>query len=165
MADSRISELTAGTPSATDVVPYTDGISTYKSTPANFVKGADREYFEINYIIGNAGTIAITQTGLYPSFRVNRAGTILGAEMYSGTIIGNATVQVFKGNYGTPPVGTAQNIIGGGSSMVMTGGSTYQATTSAWTTQSFESGDVFAPYLSGVGTIACLTISIHCKGI
>ena len=164
MADSRISELTAGTPTATDAIPYTNGTATYKATPADFVKGADREYFEINYIIGNAGTTAISQTGLYPPFRVNRAGTIIGAEMYSGTIVGNATVQVFKGNYGTPPVGTAQNIIGAGSSMTMTGATTYQATTSAWGTKSFASADVFSPYIVGVGTISFLSISIHCKG-
>lgn len=162
MPDLRITGLTLGTPDASAQIPYTDGSTTLKTTPDGIYKAAD--YFEINYIIGNGGTIAVTQTGLFPPFRVNRAGTILGAEMYSGTIAGNATVQVFKGNYGTPPSGTAQNIIGGGSSMAMTGASKYQATTSAWTTQSFGSGDVFAPYVLGIGTISHLTISLHCKG-
>jgi len=163
MPDLRITGLTLGTPATDAQIPYTDGADTLKTTPAGIFKAAD--YFEINYIIGNAGTTAISQTGLFPPFRVNRAGTILGAEMYSGTIAGNATVQVFKGNYDSPPSGTAQNIIGGGSSMVMTGASKYQATTSAWTTKTFGSGDVFAPYLVGAGTIAGLSIVIHCKGI
>jgi hypothetical protein len=168
MANKRITDLTLGTPDANDVFPYSDSTpTTYKTTPDLVVNAGigNRDYFEINYLIGNAGTTAITQTGMYPYFRVNRAGSILGVDMFSGTIAGNATVQVWKGNYGTPPTGTAQNIIGAGSSMTMTGGTKYQATTTAWGTQSFGSGDVFSPYLSGVGTIPFLAIAIHCKGL
>jgi len=37
MADTRISKLTAGTPSTSDVVAYTNGTSTYKSTAENIL--------------------------------------------------------------------------------------------------------------------------------
>ena len=154
MTDSRIFDLTAGTPASTDVIPYTNGTTTYK-VAFNNTKSAimGNEDFVINYIIGNAGTTAITQTGRYPSFSTNVAGSFTGMEMISGTILGNATIDIWKGNYGTPPTGTAQSIIGT-ILPAFTGGSKYQGTIANWGTSTFVVGDYFAINLSGVGTIA-----------
>lgn len=179
MANSRISELTAGTPSATDVIPYTDGLTTYKTSKNALLGGGTvvgqklaiigagttgfiDDDFEMNYIIGNAGTSAISQTGLYPSFRTHRAGVIEAIEIMSGTILGNATVSIWKGNYGTPPVGTAQTIMGavGTEVITFTGGTKAVGTP---TVTAFSKGDYFAPYLNGAGTIPYLTIAIHCR--
>ena len=160
MADTRISNLTQGTPLTADFGVYTDGATTKKfallNTPIDF---------EINYLIGNAGTNAISQTGMYPYFRTNRAGTILGCEIMSGTIAGNATIDIWKGNYGTPPTGTAQSVVGTATKPFFTGGSKFAATVSAWGTQNFASGDVWAINLNGVGTIPFLSVAIHCKGL
>jgi hypothetical protein len=168
MTNKRITDLTLGTPDSNDVIPYSDSVPvTYKATPETIVTAGigNRDYFEINYIIGNAGTTAISQTGMYPYFRVNRAGSILGCELKSGTTLGNATIDIYKGNYGTPPTGTSQSIVGTATKPFFTGGSTFQATTSAWGTQSFGSGDYFAINLNGVGTIPFLSVAIHCKGL
>ena len=159
MADIRISNLTQGTPLTADFGVYTDGATTKKfallNTPIDF---------EINYLIGNAGTTAISQTGMYPYFRVNRAGSISAIEVMSGTILGNATVSIWKGSYGTPPVGTAQTIMGavGTEVITFTGGSKAIGTP---TVTAFGSGAVFAPYLNGAGTIPFLSIMMHCKGL
>ena len=183
MADTRISNLTAGTPTATDEGVYTNGTTTYKfdfSTAKDAVlnpgattgqklavigsgsAGFIDDDFEMNYIIGNAGTTAISQTGLYPAFRTHRAGVIEAIEVMAGTILGNATLSVWKGNYGTPPVGTAQTIMGavGTEVLVFTGGT---KTIGTPTVTAFSKGDYFAPYLNGVGTIPYLTIAIHCR--
>ena len=162
MADSRVYNLTQGTPSATDVGVYTNGTTTYKYA-FNTIKGALQDTFEINFLIGNAGTTAITQTGMYPYFRTNFAGTIEGCEVMSGTILGNATIDIWKGNYGTPPTGTSQSIIGTATKPFYTGGSKFQATTSAWPTTTFSAGDVFAINLNGAGTVPFVSVMIHGK--
>lgn len=163
MADSRIFDLTAGTPASTDKLAYTNGTTTYSSTFAH-AKSAivGNDDFVINYIIGNAGTTAITQTGMYPYFSTNVAGSFTGFEMSSGTILGNATIDIWKGTYGTPPTGTAQSIIGT-TLPAFTGGSKYQGTVANWGTKTFAVGDYFAVNLSGVGTIATLSIVLRCR--
>jgi len=163
MADSRISNLLAGTPAASDVFPYTNGTTTYRVAFGN-AKSAimgTTDNFVMNFIIGNAGTTAISQTGLYPYWSVNMPGSITGFQMLSGTINGNATINIYKGNYGTPPTGTAQSIIG--STLAMTGTSKYQGTTTSWATKTFNAGDVFAVNLNGVGTISNLSLMIFCR--
>lgn len=191
MADTRISNLTAGTPSASDVVAYTNGTTTLKSTMAltvsagagtaqrdailnpvtagqkmaalgNGTAGFIDDDFEISYIIGNAGTTEISETGLYPSFRTHKAGVIEAIEIVAGTIPGNATLSIWKGNYGTPPVGTSQTIMGavGTEVITFTGGTKAVGTP---TVTAFAKGDYFAPYLDGIGTIPYLTIAIHCR--
>lgn len=184
MAGTKISNLTAGTPETTGVFPYSNSVpATYKTTFPNAknailnpgtvtgqklavtaanTAGFIDDDFEMNYIIGNAGTSAISATGLYPSFRTHRAGVIEAIEIMAGTIVGNATVKVFKGNYGTPPIGTAQTILGavGTEVITFTGGTKAVGTP---TTTAFSAGDYFAPYLVGAGTIPYLTIAIHCR--
>ena len=161
--DSRIYDLTAGTPASIDAFPYTNGTTTYKSSFSS-AKSAimGNEDFVINYIIGNAGTAAIEQIGMYPPFSTNVAGSFTGMEMTSGTILGNATIDIWKGNYGTPPTGIAQSIIGA-TLPAFTGGSKYQGTVGNWGTSTFAAGDYFAINLLGMGTIASLSIILRCR--
>jgi len=163
MTDSRIFDLTAGTPVLTDVLPYTNGTTTYKTSFSN-AKSAimgTTDNFVMNFIIGNAGASPITQTGLYPYWAVNVPGTITDFKMVAGTINGNATIDIYKGNYGTPPTGTANSIIG--STLVMAGTNKYQGTIGAWTTTTFSAGDVFAVNLVDMGTISNLSLMIYCR--
>ena len=165
MTDSRIYDLAAGTPASTDKLVYTNGTTTYSTNFSNAksaVMGNDD--FVINYIIGNAGTEPIANIGLYPSFSTNVAGSFTGMEMLSGTILGNATIDIWKGNYGTPPTTSAQSIIGT-TLPAITGGSQYQGTVTNWGTSTFATGDYFAINLSGVGTIASLSIILRCRKV
>lgn len=180
MADTKISNLTAGTPSGTSLIPYSDGAGTtlqgsaslfknavinpgttlgqvFKVTAANTAAMIDDD-FCFSYIISN-GTSAITQTGMYPYFQVNYAGVIQSIDIMSGTTAGNATLSIWKGNYGTPPSGTAFTIMGavGTEVITFTGGSKSQGTPTVTT---FAAGDVFAVNLNGAATISFLTTMI-----
>lgn len=176
----KISNLTAGTPTAAGVIPYSEGGTTLYSTLANMrtgVTGAGTTLgqilavtasgaagfidsdFNFAYLIGNAGTTAITQTGMYPYFEAPYAGAFESMDMFSGTIAGNATIDIWKGNYGTPPTGTSQSICGT-AKPTMTGGTTFtNGSLVSWTT-TFSKGDVFAVNLNGVGTIAFLSVNL-----
>ena len=164
MADSRISQLTLGTIAITDSIPFSTATDTYKATPADIVGITNADKFQINYIIGNAGTTAIETTGMYPYFKVNRAGTITACEIMSGTINGNATIDIWKGDHTTPPIGAGQSIVGTATKPFFTGGSKYQSTALTWETVAFGSGDVFAINLTGVGTIPFLSVMLACRG-
>lgn len=164
MADLRISQLTAGTIAISDSIPFSTATDTYKATPAEVVGITNADKFEINYIIGNAGTIAIETTGMYPYFRTNRAGTVTACTLASGTIAGNATIDIWKGSYATPPTGAGQSIIGTATKPSFAGGTSYQSTALTWETVAFGSGDIFAINLTGVGTIPFLSVMMDCRG-
>lgn len=155
MTDLRISQLTRGTPNTTDVTVYTNGTTTYKAA-FNTIGSALQQTFQANYIISN-GTTAITQTGMYPYFGFSYAGSITAFEMYSGTVAGNATIGIWKGNSTTPPTTSAQLI----AAATMTGGTKYIGTPANWGTNTFSANDIFAINLSGVGTIPWLSLMIR----
>lgn len=157
MTDLRISQLTQGTPNPADVTVYTNGTTTYKAAFNTIRNAVSDQTFQANYIIGNAGTTPITQTGMYPYFGFPYGGSITAFEMYSGTIAGNATVSIWKGNYGTPPTTAAQSI----AAATMTGGTTFAGTPANWGTNTFSANDIFSINLTGVGTIPFLSIIIR----
>ena len=181
MADTRISNLTAGTPSTTDEGVYTNGTTTLKydfSTSRDAVlnpgttvgqvltvtgsgtAGFIDPDFSITYIIGGAGTTALTGTALYPPVGIGYNCTLETVELSSGTIPGVATIDLYKGVYGTPPTTSAQSIIGAGTKPVLTGGTTYQSSI-AWGTATLSKGDWVAPYLGGVGTVASISLILY----
>ena len=181
MADTRIRNLTAGTPDANDEFAFTNGTTTYRSAYSNSknaildpgstlgqkmaVVGAGSadmidDDFAISYVIGGAGTTPISDTGLYPAIGMPYDGVFESVELYSGTVAGVATVDIYKGNNGTPPTVVAQSIIGGGTKPVLTGGTTYTSSI-AWGTSTFSKNDVIAPNLDGVGTIVSLSIVLY----
>ena len=181
MADTRISNLTAGTPSTGDKLVYTNGTTTLRTdfsvardavlnpvtagqkmaVLGNGTAGFIDDDFSINYIIGGAGTTAISDTGLYPAIRIGYDLTIEGVELSSGTIAGLATIDFYKGVQGTPPTTSAQSIIGAGTKPVLSG-TTYAAAI-AWGTSSLSKGDWIAPNLDHAGTIAALSIILYGK--
>jgi len=208
MADTKISNFTAGTPDSNDEFVYSDSVPTTYNTEFSVARNAILDPsakgilfgasaadtvaeigtattngqklvsdtaqtagigfidddFVVNYIIGNAGTTAISETGLYPPFAMGFDGTFERCELYAGTIAGNGTIDIYEGSYGTPPTTSAQSIIGTATKPSVAGGTTYQATTLTWGTTTFSKYDVFAPFLgTAVGTIACLTLVIYGK--
>ena len=208
MADTKISNFTAGTPDSNDEFVYSDSVPTTYNTEFSVARNAildpsakgvlfgasaadavaeigtatangqklisntaqtagigfiDDDFVK-NYTIGDAGTTAITKTGLYPPFAMGFDGTFERCELYTGTIAGNGTIDIYKGNYATPPVGTAQSIIGTATKPSVAGGTTYQSTALTWGTTTFSKYDVFAPFLgAAVGTIAYMTIVLYGK--
>jgi hypothetical protein len=164
MPDKKISQLTAGTIAISDSIPFSTATDTWKATPADVVSITNADKFAMNFIIGNAGTVAIETVGMYPYFRTNRAGTITACSISSGTVVGNATIDIWKGNYATPPTGTAQSIIGTATKPSFAGSTKYQSTALTWGTVAFGSGDIFAINLVGVGTIPFLSVMMDCRG-
>jgi len=160
MADTRLGSLSAGTPTGTSLIPFSESGTTYSATAGAFagVIGGD---FCFSYIISN-GTSAISQTGMYPYFQVNYSGVIESIDIMSGTSVGNATMSVWKGNYGTPPTSTANTIMGavGTEVITFTGGTKAQGTP---VITAFSKGDVFAINLNGAGTITFLSTMIKGK--
>ena len=153
MADSRISELTAGTPTATDVIPYTNGTATYK------VALGQLNSFGISYIISSLGSAT-----LQPAVECGFSGTIESIRLYSGTTKGNGTIDIYKmtyANLGTGTPGTAFSIVGTAIKPAIAGTNVYQDTTFAnWTVTTFSKGDWLIPYVVNSGTITSMTISI-----
>jgi len=160
MADTKISALTAGTPAGTSIFPYSDGVGTTLSSSLTAMGGVLGTIIGGSvgwtYVIGNAGTTAISQTGMYPYFEIPFACTIDSIAIMSGTTPGNGTIKVYKGNYGTPPTGTAQTILGavGTEVIFFTGGTKALGTP---TVTALARGDVLAIDLIGVGTIPFLS--------
>jgi len=159
-ADKKFSALTAGTPSGTSIFAYSDGIATTLSSSLSAMGGVLGTIIGGSvgwtFCIGNAGTSAISQTGLYPYFQIPLDCTIDEIAIMSGTIVGNATIKVYKGNYGTPPTGTAQTILGavGTEVITFTGGTKALGTP---TITALSRGDVLTIDLIGVGTIPFLS--------
>lgn len=160
MADTKISALTAGTPSGTSVFPYSDGVGTTLSSSLNAMGSTLGTIIGGSvgwtFVIGNAGTTAISQTGMYPYFEIPYACTLETIAIMSGTTPGNGTIKVYKGNYASPPTGTAQTILGAVGTEVIsfTGGTKALGTP---TVTSLARGDVLAIDLIGAGTIPFLS--------
>jgi hypothetical protein len=176
MADTRYGQLADGTPTGTSIIAFSENGITYggtcqefknpiinpgtilgqvfKVTAANTAAMIDDD-FCVNITIGDGGT-ALAQTGIYPYWQAGYNGVWESIDMMSGTTVGNATIKVYKGNYGTPPVGTAQSILGaiGTEVITFTGGTKAQGTP---TVTAFVKGDIFTIDLIGSGTIKFLS--------
>jgi hypothetical protein len=158
MADSRISGLTAGTPSGTSIIPYSDGIGTTLVTTVN-VLNAVTGAFGLSYIITTPGSATLWQP-----VECGFAGTIESIRLNSGTVKGNGTIDLYKmtyNNVGTGTPGTEFSMIGTATKPSIAGTQVYQGTTfTGWTATTFNKGDWLYPYVVNSGTITALTISI-----
>ncbi len=186
MSDQQISSMTAGTPAAADTFPFQrGGTANYAATPnaiAQSLAGAVGtlmagtgvnaqkliwsgtptwidDDFSLTYIIANP-----TGTTLYPAFECGYNGTIEGIRLYSGTALGNGTVDLYKMTYaqvGTGTPGTAFSIVGTAAKPAIAGTNVYQNTSfTGWTSTTFNKGDWIMPYVTGAGTITNLSVAI-----
>jgi hypothetical protein len=154
MADSRISDLTAGTPSGTALIPYSEGIGTTKSVTFNQIN-----QFGLSYIISSPGSAT-----LQPAIECGFAGSIESVRLYSGTTKGNGTIDIYKMTYaqaGTGTPGTAFSMVGTATKPAIAGTQVYEGTTfTGWTATTFAKGDWLYPYVVNSGTITALTVAI-----
>lgn len=186
MADAKISALTAGTPAAADTFPlqrggtanFASSISVLENvlagtlggmiagtgiTGQKFVWNAGTpkwidDDFSMTYIVSNP-VGAVT----YPGVECGFAGQIESVRLYSGTIMGNGTIDIYKQTYanlGAAP-GTADSIVGTATKPAIAGTNRYENTSlTGWTATTFSKGDWIIPYVTGSGTILNLSIAI-----
>jgi hypothetical protein len=154
MADSRISGLTAGTPVGTSIFPFSTGIGTTQSVMFNQIN-----QFGLSYIISSPGSAT-----LQPAIECGFAGTIESIRLYSGTVKGNGTIDIYKmtyANLGTGTPGTVFSMIGTATKPSIAGTQVYEGTTfTGWTATTFSKGDWLIPYVVNSGTITALTVAI-----
>jgi hypothetical protein len=189
MSDQQISSMTAGTPAAADTFPFQrGGTANFGATPnaiaqslagavGTLMAGAGEtsqklimngtakwidDDFSLTYIISYP-----TSVTLYPAFECGYNGTIEAVRLYSGTVLGNGTVDIYKMTYaqvGTGTPGTAFSIVGTASKPAIAGTNVYQNTTfTGWTSTTFSKGDWIMPYVTGAGTITNLSLAISGK--
>jgi len=181
MADTRISGLTAGTPSGTSIIPYSDGVGTTLSSSVTVLGGvitnagtitgrvikvlssgsvgAMDDDFGLSYVISTPGSAI-----LHPAIECGFAGSIESVRLYSGTALGNGTIDIYKmtyANLGTGTPGTAFSMIGTATKPSIAGTNVYEGTVfTGWTATTFAKGDWLIPYVVNSGTITALTVAI-----
>ena len=114
--------------------------------------------FTLSYIISYP-----TSATLYPAVECGYAGSVSSVRMYSGTVMGNVTIDLYKMTYAqlANAPGTTYSMIGTATKPSFSGTNCYEGTTlTGWTSLTFEKGDWLIPYVSSAGTITSLTVAI-----
>jgi hypothetical protein len=117
--------------------------------------------FSFTYIVSNP-----TAAVLYPGVEFGFNATLEAVRLYSGTVNGNGTIDIYKQTYanlGSSP-GTADSIVGTATKPAIAGTNRYEGTAfTGWTATTFSKGDWFIPYVTGAGTIVNLSIAVSGK--
>jgi hypothetical protein len=187
MANQKVTQLTLGTPSATDVFNYVenpsgapvskkayikntitqgtvDGHKFACSTGAPFGGTWIPDNFGFTYTFGDgSGTIV---AGTFTPVEMSVAGSIDSIRLFSGTVNGSGTIDVYKWNYsqaGTIVYGTAFSIFGTATKPSTAGTNRFEGTAYSGAQYTFNKGDWILPVMTGCGTIKELSVAFGCR--
>ena len=187
MADSKTTQLTLGTPAATDVYMYVespggaavtkkayikntipigtlDGQKLVSSTALTPGYGWIDDDFGWTYTFGDgSGTLV---AGTFTPVEMPVSGSIDTIRLFSGTVMGNGTVDVYKWTYaqaGTVVYGTPFSIFGTATKPSTAGTNRFEGTAYTGTQYAFNKGDWMLPVLTGCGTILELSVAFGCR--
>lgn len=122
----------------------------------NYINTREAEY-GFTYPFYNNGSVLTAGTPY--AIKMNTSGTITAIELFSGTVKGNGTIDVYKfssSQAGTVVYGTALSIFGGGAKPSLAGTNYAVGSGYAYT---FTSSDWLVPVLNNCGTITQLAVA------